>query len=444
MLAQEIIRKRRLREKLAPEDIRDFVCGMTTGDVSGAQIAAFCMATCLQPMMTEERAALTRAMAESGTCIDWSRYTLDGPVLDKHSTGGVGDKTSLIVAPIVAACGAYVPMIAGRSLGHTGGTLDKLDAIPGYVTRPALDSAIAVVRDARCAIFGATSQIAPADRRMYEIRDVTATIASPDLITASILSKKIAAGVQGLVLDVKTGSGAFMEVEADSVQLAESLVRTALSSGIKCTALVTDMNQCLGQNAGAALEIVEVAAFLRGDARDPRMMEVVLALSADLLVLGGLADNIDSGRDLAAACLNDGRAAAAFESMVAHMGGPSDFLSKADRALEKAPVIRPVLPPSEAVVEEINVRALGFAIVELGGGRRAPGDIIDPAVGLEHVAGIGESVGGASQRPLCLIHARTQSAAEKAEARILSAFDLGPVGTSVTVPDLIRSRVRDV
>ena len=288
-LPQEIIRRKRDGGALGDDEIAFFVRGLTDGSIAEGQVAAFAMAVFFRGMAMGERVALTRAMAQSGRTLDWSGADLPGPVLDKHSTGGVGDKVSLMLAPLLAACGAAVPMISGRGLGHTGGTLDKLDSIPGYRTAPDLALFRKVVAEAGCAIIGQTADLAPADRRLYAIRDVTATVELIPLITASILSKKLAAGLQGLVMDVKFGSGAFMAEPERARELAESIAAVATGAGLPTTALLTDMNQVLGRTAGHALEVREAIDWLTGKARDRRLDEVTLALGAELLLLGRLA-----------------------------------------------------------------------------------------------------------------------------------------------------------
>ena len=309
MLTQELIIKRRNRETLSADEIRHFVNGITAGTVGEGQIAAFCMTACLNPMTRGERVALTLAMAGSGITLDWSGENLNGPVLDKHSTGGVGDKVSLMLAPILAACGAYVPMLSGRGLGHTGGTLDKMDSIPGYQSQPDLATIKRVVKNSGCAIIGATKDLAPADRIMYAIRDVTGTVESLDLITASILSKKMAAGLSGLVMDVKFGSGAFMQDYKDARALADSIHGVANGGGLPCTVLMTDMDQALGHTAGNAIEVIEAIRFLRNENIDARLYDVTMNLCAELLVLGKLAVDVADGIKKSETVLQNGRAA---------------------------------------------------------------------------------------------------------------------------------------
>ncbi|MGH6927554.1 MAG: thymidine phosphorylase, partial [Dongiaceae bacterium] len=379
-------------------------------------MAAFAMAVFFRGMAMAERAALTRAMAQSGRTIDWSGAGLPGPVLDKHSTGGVGDKVSLMLAPLLAACGGFVPMISGRGLGHTGGTLDKLDSIPGYRTAPDLALFRKVVADAGCAIIGQTADLAPADRRLYAIRDVTATVESIPLITASILSKKLAAGLQGLVMDVKFGSGAFM-VEVDkATELAESIATVATKAGLPTTALLTDMNQVLGRSAGNALEVREAIDWLTGRSRDPRLDEVTMALGAEMLVLGRLATDAADARRRLIAARDSGAAAERFQRMVAALGGPADLAEHPDKYLPRAAIQHAVPAKSSGYVAGIDVRAVGVAVLALGGGRSRVEDRIDYGVGLTEVRGIGERVEAAE--PLAVLHARSDSEAAQAAAAL--------------------------
>jgi thymidine phosphorylase len=420
MLPQEIIRKKRDRQPLDADEIAFLVEGLTSGAVSEGQVAAFAMAVFFNGMSRDEAVALTLAMRDSGTVLDWS--DLDAPVVDKHSTGGVGDNVSLMLAPIVAACGAYVPMISGRGLGHTGGTLDKMDSIPGYTSQP--DEALfrKAVKAAGCAIIGQTGDLAPADKRFYAIRDVTATVESIPLITASILSKKLAAGLQALVLDVKTGNGAFMARRRDAVALAESLVQVANGAGLPTTALLTDMNEPLALAAGNAVEVMNAVRFLTGEKRDERLEAVVLALAAEMLLSAGLADTPKDGLAAARATLEDGRAAERFGRMVAALGGPKDFVEQPAHYLPAAKVIRPVPAPGAGFVSSIETRAVGLAVVALGGGRTRPEDAIDHAVGLTDLQPVGAAMEAGD--PLALVHASDERSADGAVAAVLSAYHL--------------------
>ncbi|WP_417583979.1 thymidine phosphorylase [Pelagibacterium sp.] len=417
-LPQEVIAKKRDGIELDASDITEFVIGITSGTVDDAQIAAFAMAVYFQGMTLDERVALTLAMRDSGRVLDWT--DLEGPTIDKHSTGGVGDNVSLMLAPILAASGAYVPMISGRGLGHTGGTLDKFDAIPGYMTNPDIDTLKRVVKQVGCAIIGQTNDLAPADRRVYSIRDVTATVEDISLITASILSKKLAAGLDALILDVKTGSGAFMDTLADSIGLAESLVAVANGAGLKTGALITDMNQPLASAAGNWLEVKNAIDFLTGIHRDPRLQEATLALCAHGLVLGGMALDIDDGLVRAQMALDSGAAAEKFFKMANALGSWHDLETYTP---EPAAVIRDVFPTSTGSVTHIEVRKVGMAIVVLGGGRAHPGQKIDYRVGLDRLAGIGAKV--SSQEPIARIHANDVSTAAEAEKRLIAAYRIG-------------------
>ena len=427
----EVIRIKRDGGVLTPAQIGSFVHGLVSGAWSDSQTAALAMAVLLRGMNREETVALTLAMAHSGDVLSWADAGLHGPVIDKHSTGGVGDKVSLMLAPIVAACGAVVPMVSGRGLGHTGGTLDKLQALPGYGVDPTRAVLLATLRSAGCAVVSASAALAPADRRLYAIRDVTATIESVPLITASILSKKLVAGLQGLVLDVKVGSGAFTPTLEGARTLARSLVDVAAAAGLPARALITDMNQVLGLTAGNALEIQETLDYLRGTAREPRLHEVTLALAAQMLHLGGLAGSVDAGRAQAQAALDSGAAAERFARMVAMLGGPADVF--ADAGLVSAPVQLDVPAPHAGVLAAADVRALGLAVVALGGGRQRPGERIDARVGLSHLLPPGRTV--QTGEPLARVHAASEDAARQAVAAVTAAFtisaDTSPAGPVV-------------
>ncbi len=440
MLPQEIIRRKRDGFTLSAAEIGFLVAGLVDGRVGEGQAAAFAMAVFFRGMSTQECAALTEAMMRSGTVLDWRGLRLPGPVLDKHSTGGIGDNVSLVLAPAVAACGGFVPMISGRGLGHTGGTLDKLDAIPGYVAQPGNALFRDVVRDVGCAIIGQTQDLAPADKRLYAIRDVTATVESIPLITASILSKKLAAGLQGLVMDVKTGSGAFMATLAGARDLAESLVSVANQAGLETTALITDMNQPLASAAGNALEVANAVEVLAGTSRDQDLREIVVALGAEMLRLGGLADSEANGRAKIELALASGAAAERFERMVAALGGPAGFIEKSAACLPHAPVRREVWPAQAGIVETIDARAVGLAVVTLGGGRTRPEDAVDPAVGFTQLARLRDEIGtGGSARPLGVVHARSEAHAEAAARLLQQAYRLG--AGAAPVPPLIHARI---
>jgi thymidine phosphorylase len=383
------------------------------------------MSIYFRDMDMDERVDLTRAMMRSGDTLEWTSLDLPGPVVDKHSTGGVGDNVSLMLAPMLAACGAYVPMISGRGLGHTGGTLDKLESIPGYIAKPDNARFRQVVRDVGCAIIGQTAALAPADQRLYAIRDVTATVESIALITASILSKKLAAGLSALVMDVKSGSGAFMSSLQSARELAQSIAKVATGAGVPTVSLITDMNEPLASAAGNAVEVMSAVDFLTGAHRDPRLLEVTLALGAEPLVARGLAVDLGAAQGLLRRALDSGAAAERFERMVFALGGPGDFIAKASQHLPRAPIVRAAPSPHAGFVETIDARAIGLAVVELGGGRHAAADAIDPAVGLTELAGLGAQVGAGA--PLALVHARSEAQAEAAIARLVGAYQIGDV-----------------
>ena len=421
MLFTDVIRKKRDGGELSDDQIQFFVDGLADNSLPAEQVSSLAMAIFLNSMSFEEAGKLTLAMAASGTVLDWSKENLDGPVVDKHSTGGVGDKVSFLLAPIAAACGCYVPMISGRGLGHTGGTTDKAECIPGYDATPDFDTFRKTVREVGCAIIGQTADLAPADRRFYSIRDVTGTVESVPLITASILSKKIAAGLQGLVMDVKVGSGAFMETQARAQELARSIIGTAAKAGLTTHAVITDMNEVLGKTAGNALEIAESVLYLRNEQRDPRLDEVTLSLCAEMLVVGGIEKDREKAWVRCDDAVTSGRAAEIFGRMVAALGGPADFIENFERHLAKAPVVQPV--HANGYVVEVNTRAVGNAIIELGGGRRQVGEKLDLSVGFSDIAAVGTQLDG--NTPLAVIHAASDADADKAEQNLLAACRLG-------------------
>jgi thymidine phosphorylase len=420
MLFTDVIRRKRDGGELSDDEIRFFVDGLADESLPAEQVSSLAMAIFLNSMSFEEAGKLTLAMAASGTVLDWSQEGLDGPVVDKHSTGGVGDKVSFLLAPIAAACGCYVPMISGRGLGHTGGTTDKAECIPGYNATPDFDTFRKVVKEVGCAIIGQTTDLAPADRRFYSIRDVTGTVESVPLITASILAKKIAAGLQGLVMDVKVGSGAFMDIDQRAEELARSIIGTAAKAGLKTHAVITDMNEVLGTTAGNALEIEESVLYLRNEWRDARLDEVTLSLCAEMLLVGGIETDRGKAREKCDESVASGRAAEIFNRMVSALGGPSDFVEQYDKHLVRAPVVRPV--HGSGIVNAVNTRAIGNAIIELGGGRRQVGEKLDWSVGFSKIASIGTQLDG--DTPLAVVHAASTADAEKAEQNLLAACQL--------------------
>jgi len=422
-LPQEFIAKKRDKQTLTSADIQQFVQGITAGTVSDSQISAFAMAVFFNDLSLDECVALTESMRDSGHCMRWDDLNLPGPVLDKHSTGGVGDVVSLMLGPMIAACGGFVPMISGRGLGHTGGTLDKLAAIPGYNPFPDPEKFRSIVKRVGVSIIGQTDALAPADRRFYATRDVTGTVESIPLITASILSKKLAAGLDVLVMDVKSGSGAFMPTLERSVALAERIVRVGNGAGVTTSALVTDMNQPLARCAGNAIETAEAVRFLTGDGRSSRLFEVTMALSAEMLLAGGLASDLLQAHQQLQLALDSGRAAEIFGRMVAEMGGASDFVEHYQYYLESAPLVRAVYPQEAGRVTAIDTRGLGMAVCALGGGRRLASDVLDYRVGLSELVELGQEV--TLNTPLALVHAADDTSLQEALRRVRSAIKVG-------------------
>ncbi|MGE0465143.1 MAG: thymidine phosphorylase [Steroidobacteraceae bacterium] len=432
-LPQETIRIKREGGVLAAGDLQRLARGIADGSLGDAQVAAFAMAVFFRGMTAAECAAFTLAMRDTGEIFDWSGESLPGPVLDKHSTGGIGDLVSLVLGPMLAACGAWVPMITGRGLAHTGGTVDKLESIPGYQTQPSPERLRRTLRECHVAIIGAGERLAPADRRLYAIRDVTATVDCVPLIAASILSKKLAAGLDALVLDVKTGSGAVLPEAARGRELARSMIETAATAGLRVSALLTDMSEPLARSAGNALEVHETISILRGESCTPRLLEVTLALGAEVMVLGGLAANIDAARAALTRSLASGAAAERFSRMVAGLGGPPDLLERPDTHLAKAPVIADVPAPRAGFVTAIDTRALGLAVVAQGGGRTAPDQAIDPAVGFDRLLPCGARAGRGDA--LARVHAATEEDAQQAVQAAIQAYSLGDAAP--TPPPLI-------
>lgn len=416
MDARSIILRLREKETLTSEEIRWFASGLADGTVTDAQAGAFAMATCLNGLGEAGRVALTQAMRDSGDVMTWD---LPGPVVDKHSTGGVGDCVSLILAPALAACGAYVPMISGRGLGHTGGTLDKLEAIPGVNTEVSEEKFRQMVGALGCAIVSATGDMAPADKRLYAIRDVTSTVESIDLITASILSKKLAAGLETLVLDVKCGTGAFMDNPEDAAALARALVDTAKGAGCPTLALVTDMNSPLAPAAGNALEVRECLRVLEGRSEGV-LLQLTAALGGALLLAAGLATDEAKGRSMIRAVITSGQAREIFAQMIRALGGPDDV---SEACLPEAPVVLEVGAPEAGLITRMDARALGEAVVHLGGGRLYGGQKLDMAVGLSDLGRVGDAV--EKSAPLAMVHAADETTAAAAAKAVRAAISVG-------------------
>lgn len=434
-LAQEIIRKKRDGHALSEDEIRFFINGVRDSQVSEGQIAALAMTIYFNDMDREERVALTMAMRDSGTVLNWQSLDLHGPIVDKHSTGGVGDVTSLMLGPMVAACGGYVPMISGRGLGHTGGTLDKLESIPGFDIFPDDSRFRQIIKDVGVAIIGQTNSLAPADKRFYATRDITATVDSIPLITASILAKKLAEGLDALVMDVKVGSGAFMPTYALSQELAQAIVDVANGAGCKTTALLTDMNQVLASSAGNAVEVREAVRFLTGDYRSPRLYDVTMALCVEMLLSGGLAEDDTDARRKLQTVLDNGKAAEIFGKMIAAQKGPTDFIEHYDRYLPQATLSKMVYSEKAGIVTSMDTRALGMSVVALGGGRRRASDAIDYSVGLTQMSRIGQQVD--TQHPLAMIHANSEEAWQQAADAVRAAIVLSDTAPE-TLPVIYR------
>jgi thymidine phosphorylase len=424
-LPQELIRKKRDGLVLSDAEIVFMVQGITSGQLSDAQLGAFAMAVFQRGMTMPERVTLTQQMMCSGKVLNWQNMDLDGPVVDKHSTGGVGDKVSLMLGPIVAACGAYVPMISGRGLGHTGGTLDKFDSIPGYDAHPDEQSFKSLVKQVGCAIIGQTAELAPADQRLYATRDVTATVESIDLITASILSKKLAASLDALVMDVKTGNGAFAAEMSMAQVLSQSISQVATGAGVPTRCLITDMNQVLGRSVGNAVEMMECIEFLLNPAQaDERLVDLTLELAAHMLDLSGVADNLNDAKDKASAALNQGRAAQVFARMVTGLGGPLDLLEKPQHYLPQAPIVKPILASHSGYVCAMDVRAIGLSLVTLKAGRSKADDAIDYAVGLSGMVQIGDYI--EQGQPLAVAHVRNDNQLALINQELVNLIQLAP------------------
>ncbi|MFT3999912.1 MAG: thymidine phosphorylase [Rhizobium sp.] len=435
MIPQEIIRQKRNGAILSAANIDGFIGALARDELAESQIGAFAMAVWFRGMTREETVALTLAMARSGDTLSWEG--IGRPIADKHSTGGVGDNVSLMLAPIAAACGLAVPMISGRGLGHTGGTLDKLESIPGYGITPDAARFRKVVDEVGCAIIGQTGALAPADGKLYAVRDVTATVDSVPLITASILSKKLAAGLQTLVLDVKIGSGAFMTSQEEAETLARSLVDVANGGGVKTSALITDMNQPLANAAGNVVELQNCLDFLKGNKAGTRLETVVLAFAAEMLVQAGIAANAAEAEGRAREALASGKAAEIFGRMVHALGGPADLLDRPDRYLVAAPVQKPVLAAADGWLGSCDARAIGMSVIDLGGGRRRPQDKIDHRVGFSDLLPLGTKVRKGDR--IATVHAADEAGAEKAVADLSASYRL--VDTAPAMPPVIISRI---
>ncbi|MBM3860491.1 MAG: thymidine phosphorylase [Verrucomicrobia bacterium] len=429
-LPAQVIQRKRDGRALTEDEIRMFVLGFTRGAIPDYQMAALAMATCFHGMNTEETLWLTRAMVDSGQVIEWPRG--GAFCCDKHSTGGIGDKTSLILAPLVASCGVKVPMISGRGLGPTGGTLDKLESIAGFRADLSLAELMRVTERVGCCITGATPELAPADRKLYALRDVTATVSSLPLIVASIMSKKLAENADGLVLDVKWGSGTFMRTREASQELARAMVGVGKRYGKKMVALQTDMNQPLGACIGNALEVREALDILRGEPGAADLQAVTLALAAEMLVMAGAAKDVAVAGEMLHKKLASGEALRKFEEMAAAQGGD------VRQELPRAQFVEPVRSSVTGVVQAIACDEIGYAVIVLGGGRKAAGETIDRAVGFERPKKIGEPI--EAGEPLLLMHHNDPARAMKAAAMVRQAYAIGPAPAPAR-PRLICERI---
>ncbi|WP_448568860.1 thymidine phosphorylase [Thalassotalea ganghwensis] len=433
---QEIIRVKRDGKSLSTEQIESFVSGLVTGDFNDAQVGSMAMAIFQQGMNTQEIVDLTMSMRNSGHVLSWPE--LDGPVIDKHSTGGVGDKVSFMLAAIVSSCGAYVPMISGRGLGHTGGTSDKLESIAGYDVAPSEQRFKQIVKDLGMAIISQTDNLAPADKRLYSIRDVTATVESIPLITASILSKKLSAGLDALVMDVKVGNGAMMNNYDDAVSLAQSIVNVANGAGVRTQAIITDMNQVLGSTAGNALEMYETAKYLTGKLREPRLHQVVTSLAKAMLISAKLAKDENEAMDKINTALESGDAAERFAQMIHALGGPADWLDDPWASMEKAAHIIEIKAPEHGFISAMDTRAIGMAIVAMKGGRSANGQLIDHSVGYDRILPVGTRINRGDV--ICRLHARDEDQIKFAQQAYIDALSISE--TMPEVPATIIETIR--
>jgi|TARA_B110000091_G_scaffold167208_1_gene178940 thymidine phosphorylase len=419
MIPQEIIRKKRDKISLSEDEVKLFVNGLTDNSFSDAQIAAMSMAIFQNGMTAEETVWMTHAMKNSGDTLEWQDIVDSDLVCDKHSTGGVGDKTSLLLAPILAACDLFIPMISGRGLGHTGGTLDKFDSIPGYNTKPDIDVFRQVVKDVGCAIIGQTSNLAPADKKLYSIRDIVGTVESLPLITSSILSKKIASGLKTLVLDVKVGNGSFNSTLEIAQNLARSLVNVAKGAGLECEAILTDMNQVLGRSAGHSLEVIECIEYLTSSKRDSKLETITNELASSILMMIKNISKEESLKQINTVLAN-GKAAEKFERMINALGGSNSFLSTYKKELSNNTFVQDIYLEKQGWIKEIKTRDLGLLLIELGGGRKQVDDKINYHVGYDNVLGIGECVD--SSTPVIKVYANSKDDFNKVKNSIINCF----------------------
>lgn len=420
MLPQEIIRRKRDKKGLTYDEINSFIKGIISKEVDDVQVAAMTMAIFLNGLNKQETAFLTLAMRDSGDILTWENF--DKPIVDKHSSGGVGDKVSLMLAPMLAACDVYVPMIAGRGLGHTGGTIDKLEAIKGYNTQANNDLFKKTVKDVGCAIIGQTGNLAPADKKIYSIRDVCATVESIPLITASILSKKLAAGLEYLVMDLKCGNGAFMSNFDDAKELARSIVEVADSAGTKTKAVITDMNQVLGYSVGNSLEVLEAVNYLKNIDVNPRLDKITKTLCVELLLQCLRCQTRVEAENLVEEVHSSGKALEKFAQMVSALGGPKSFIDNPEKYMPKATYKKPIYSPESGYIYSMDARAVGLSIIKLKGGRTIAGEKLDLSTGYSNFAQIGDYVD--NNTPLAVVHYQTEEQYETAKTDLLNAFSI--------------------
>ena len=442
LLPAQIIQKKRDGNALSEDEIRFFVNGFTDGKLPEYQMAALAMAVCFQGMSFDETMWLTRAMIESGKVVQWREDSAQGPkgpgasfYADKHSTGGIGDKVSLILAPLVACCGVKVPMISGRGLGPTGGTLDKLESISGFRTGLSLDEFKRVTDKIGCAMIGQTAEIAPADKKFYALRDVTATVSCLPLIVASIMSKKLAENVDGLVLDVKWGSGAFMRTRETSLELGRAMVEVGKRYGKKVCALQTDMNQPLGQQIGNALEVRECIELMSGKTKADDLMEVTLALSAEMLLMAGVAKNVAAAREMLQKKLASGEALKKFGEMIEAQGGDARVCDDVKR-LPVTKHTKPIPAPKSGYVQTIECDQIGYAVIALGGGRKVTNDKLDFAVGFEKPKKIGDAVEKGA--PLMVMHYNDDGRGNEAARMVQDAYKVEEKPVTTRLPLIVQ------
>ena len=432
MRVVDVIRKKRDGQELSRAEIESLIEGYTRGTIPDYQVAAWLMAGVLRGFTRQETAALTEAMLHSGEVLDLSEFS--PKKVDKHSTGGVGDKVSICLAPIVAACGVPVPMVSGRGLGHTGGTLDKLESIPGFNVHLSLAEFRRVLRGCGCSMMGQTEQIAPADRKLYALRDVTGTVESPNLICASIMSKKLAEGIDALLLDVKTGSGAFVKREEQAELLAELMVETGERMGKRVVALITDMDQPIGHKVGNALEVDEVLEILRGNGPSD-LRQLCLELAAWMFQLGGVSDGLAEGRKIAAQLIDSGRGLEKFREMVELQGGDLSVIDHPAK-LPRASGSQEILSPAKGYVAAIESETIGIAGVILGGGRERKEDSVDPSVGIVLHKKVGDAVGHGE--PLATLYYNSESRAARARPLIEQSYRISEAPPASRRPLVLR------